>query len=149
LIQIISFFKGFELSAVKVAAQTPKQLVPGVAESSTATGARRVRLSKALAAIPTKKPGRKHSPAKQSKRDEARSGKVKLRSERYTIPDNEYAQLTALKKRLLTLGVSAKKSQLLRAGLLLLAAMGDARLKTAVAKTELATLRSPKVTKNA
>lgn len=78
-----------------------------------------------------------------SERDEARSGKVEPRSERYTIPDNEYAQLTALKKRLLALGASAKKSQLLRAGLLLLMAMGDARLKTAVAKTELATLLLP------
>lgn len=83
-------------------------------------------------------------PAKQSKRDETGSEKVKLRSERYTIPDNEYAQLTALKKRLLTMGISAKKSQLLRAGLLLLVPMGDARLKTAVAKTELAMLLSPK-----
>ena len=132
------------MSAVTAAASTPK-LVTSVAESSTATAARRVRLSKALAAVPTDKSARKRPPAKQSKRDETGSGKVKLRSERYTIPDNEYAQLTALKKRLLTLGVSAKKSQLLRAGLLLLVAMGDARLKTAVAKTELAMLLSPKL----
>jgi hypothetical protein len=130
------------MPAVKAAAATPK-LVPSVPESSTASRARRVRLSKALAALPAKKPGKKRSPAKQPKRDEARSGKVKLRSERYTIPDNEYAQLTVLKMRLLALGVSAKKSQLLRAGLLLLATMSDARLKTAVAKTELATVQAP------
>jgi len=130
------------MSAVKAAGATPK-LVVSVPESGTSTGAKRVRLSKALAAQTTKKPGKKRSPAKQPKRDEAKAGKVKLRSERYTIPDHEYAQLTALKKRLLALGVSAKKSQLLRAGLLLLASMGDARLKTAVAKTELATPQVP------
>jgi len=130
------------MSVVKTAAATPK-LVASVPESSTASRARRVRLSKALAAISTEKSARKRSPAKQPKRDEARSGKVKLRSERYTIPDNEYAQFAVLKKRLLALGVSAKKSQLLRAGLLLLATMNDARLKTAVAKTELATVPAP------
>lgn len=122
------------MSAVTVAASTQK-LVPSAAESSTATGVKRVRLAKALAARPAEKPARKHTPAKQSKRDEAAPKKVKLRSKSYTIPDNEYAQLTALKQRLLTLGVSAKKSQLLRAGLLLLVTMGDARLKTAVAKS--------------
>ena len=122
------------MSAIKAAPSTPK-LVPSAAESRAASGGKRVRLSKALAARPTEKPARKHTPAKQSKRDEAAPKKVKLRSKSYTIPDNEYAQLTALKQSLLTLGVSAKKSQLLRAGLLLLVTMGDARLKTAVAKS--------------
>lgn len=131
------------MPAVKIAVATAK-LVPSVPESSTATETRRVRLSKALAARPTKKSVGKHSPAKQSKREEAMPGKVKLKIKSYTIPDNEYAQLAALKKRLLAMGVSVRKNQLLRAGLLLLVAMGDARLKTAVAKIGLATLRSPK-----
>lgn len=83
--------------------------------------------------------------AKQPKPDGARPKKLKLKSKRYTIADNEYAQLAALKQRLLTLGVDAKKSQLLRAGLLLLGAMSDARLKTAVAKAQLATPLPPDV----
>lgn len=121
------------MPAVEAVVATTK-LAPSAAESSTATGVKRLRLSKVLAAQPTEKSARKHLPGEQPKPDGARPKKLKLKSKRYTIPDTEYAQLAALKQRLLSLGVSAKKSQLLRAGLLMLAAMSDARLKTAVAK---------------
>jgi hypothetical protein len=101
-----------------------KKLVPSAVESSTTTGTGRVRLSKALAAKPKK---------------------LKLMSDRYKIPDNEYAQLIALKKRLLLLGAGVRKSELLRAGLLLLVAMDDVRLMKAVAKVEIIrTDRPPK-----
>lgn len=58
----------------------------------------------------------------------------KSASNRYKLPDDEYAQLTALKQRLQTLGTSVKKSQLLRAGLALLVAMNDAQLTKTMAK---------------
>ncbi len=133
------------MPAAKAAVSTTK-LAPSAAESSTPSGVKRLRLSKVLAALPTEKSARKHLSGKQPKPDEAGPKKLKLKSKRYTIADNEYAQLAALKKRLLTLGVDAKKSQLLRAGLLLLAAMSDTRLKTAVAKAQLALPLPPKVT---
>ena len=52
--------------------------------------------------------------------------KPKLVRDSYTMPENEFEQLAALKKRMLALGVAAKKSELLRAGLALLAALKDA-----------------------
>ena len=47
------------------------------------------------------------------------------------------AQLAALKKRLLALGIGVKKSTLLRAGLMLLVDMDDGPLKKTMAKFEL------------
>lgn len=105
----------------------PKKLVPIAAEPSTVTQTRRVRLSKALATKPVAQP----------KGGGTKSGKPKSRSNRYKLPDTEYAQLTALKQRLLALGTDIRKSELLRAGLMLLVAMNDLQLQKAVAKVEL------------
>lgn len=104
-----------------------KKLVPTATESTTATGTRRVRLSKALTTKP-KKP--------------------KLVSDRYKIPDNEYADLIALKKRLLSLNIDIKKSELLRAGLMFLVAMGDIQLKKALAKLKIVKAARPPKTTN-
>ena len=52
----------------------------------------------------------------------------------FTMPKDEYAQLALLKGRLNTMGQPAKKSELLRAGIKLLAAMSDNTLKTTLAK---------------
>ena len=51
----------------------------------------------------------------------------------FTIPKTELLQVSELKKRALTLGVAAKKSELIRAGLFTLASMNDAALKKAMA----------------
>ena len=59
--------------------------------------------------------------------------KSKLVRDSFTIPKDEYAAIDALKARALAQGVAIKKSELLRAGLMALAAMGDARFKTALA----------------
>ncbi|MEN9903598.1 MAG: hypothetical protein RLZZ555_163 [Pseudomonadota bacterium] len=59
--------------------------------------------------------------------------KSKLVRDSFTIPKDEYAAIDELKSRALTLGVAIKKSELLRAGLMALASMSDARLKTALA----------------
>lgn len=134
------------MPAAKTAA-TASKLAPSAAESSTATRPRRVRLSKALAAKPTAKPASTTTPATKPKSNGAKPKKLKLVSNRYKIPDNEYAQLTALKQRLLLLGTSARRSELLRAGLMLLVALDDAQLKKAVAKVEvIKSRRSPKKT---
>ena len=52
------------------------------------------------------------------------------------MPENEYAALGELKKRLLPLGVAAKKSELLRAGIALLARLDDQALQAAMASVE-------------
>jgi hypothetical protein len=50
------------------------------------------------------------------------------------MPKTEYAQFGVLKSRLEKLGQPAKKSELIRAGLMLLAAMTDTTLKTTLSK---------------
>ena len=52
----------------------------------------------------------------------------------FTMPKAEYAQFYVLKDRLVKLGHPAKKSELLRAGIMQLSAMTDAALKAAMSK---------------
>ena len=54
--------------------------------------------------------------------------------DRYTLPEIEYDFLVALKKRLAANGNNVKKSELLRAGLLLLADLDEAALLALLAK---------------
>ena len=64
----------------------------------------------------------------------AKPRKIKLIRDSYAMPEAEYAQIAQLKQRLLELGESVKKSELLRAGLLLLAALDDSELQAALAR---------------
>lgn len=59
--------------------------------------------------------------------------KIKMARDSFTMPKDEYAQLAKLKARLAELGQPAKKSELLRAGVMLLVAMTDTRLKATMA----------------
>ena len=63
---------------------------------------------------------------------EAKPVKVKLVRDSFTIPAGEYAQLAALKHRALKAAYPAKKSELLRAGIRLLAALPDKDLLAAL-----------------
>lgn len=56
--------------------------------------------------------------------------KVKLVRDSFSMPKNEYAAIDTLKARALGMQLVAKKSELLRAGLLALSAMDDASLRT-------------------
>ncbi|MES1987681.1 MAG: hypothetical protein V4440_06555 [Pseudomonadota bacterium] len=60
--------------------------------------------------------------------------KLKMERDSFTMPKAEYAQLYVLKERLAKLGNPAKNSELLRAGIMQLAAMTDAALKVAMSK---------------
>ena len=66
----------------------------------------------------------------------AKAKKVKLVRDSYAMPDNEYAQIGVLKKRLSGLGSDVKKSELLRGGIAVLAALSDAELKAAMGRVE-------------
>lgn len=61
------------------------------------------------------------------------SKKIKLVRDSFSLPKAEYASIDALKKRAMTMGVSAKKSELLRAGLMWLNGASDSALKAALA----------------
>jgi hypothetical protein len=58
--------------------------------------------------------------------------KPKLVRDSFTIPKAEYAVLEQLKQRALQCGASAKKSEVLRAGIKALAGMGDAAFLAAL-----------------
>ncbi|PKO39413.1 MAG: hypothetical protein CVU31_17270 [Betaproteobacteria bacterium HGW-Betaproteobacteria-4] len=66
----------------------------------------------------------------------AKTKKVKLVRDSYAMPDTEYAQIGALKKRLSGLGNDVKKSELLRGGIAVLAALNDAELKAVMGRVE-------------
>ena len=59
---------------------------------------------------------------------DASAGKKKMVRDSFTMPDADYALIDVLKARTLASGTSVKKSELLRAGLVALAAMPPANL---------------------
>jgi hypothetical protein len=63
----------------------------------------------------------------------AGNGKDKVLRDTFRMPQGEYAILDALKQRAAKAGHPAKKSEVLRAGLKVLAAMGDLAFVTALA----------------
>lgn len=85
------------------------------------------------AALPAKKVDAKPVKAAKPVKVE-KPKKPKLVRDSYTMPENEYALLASLKKRLLAKGVAAKKSELLRAGLTVLSEQSDAALAAQIAK---------------
>jgi len=80
----------------------------------------------------SQKPSRQITKSPKAEKAE-KPKKVKVIRDSFTIPKSEFEQIDALKKRSLSMGVSVKKSELLRAGLLVLRAMSDAAFKSAVA----------------
>lgn len=65
-----------------------------------------------------------------------RAKKEKVVRDSFTMPKSEYATLATLKQQCLDAGVAAKKSELLRAGLAVLAALPAAKLVEAVKALE-------------
>lgn len=81
----------------------------------------------AKAAAPAPKPAKAGPAPKADKAPKAeKPKKPKLVRDSFTIPKSEYTVLEDLKLRAAKLGRPAKKSEVLRAGVMALAAMGDA-----------------------
>jgi len=74
------------------------------------------------------------SKAKVAKIVKEKTPKLKMERDSFTMPKTEYAQFSVLKERLMKLGAPAKKSELLRAGIMQLTSMTDAALKAAMSK---------------
>ncbi len=107
-------------TAVKATTAT-KPAPTSVAKSSTASNKKTVEKSVTKATEKTKV-------AKE------KAPKLKMERDSFTMPKTEYAQFAVLKERLTKLGQPAKKSELLRAGIMQLSAMTDAALKAAMSK---------------
>jgi len=59
--------------------------------------------------------------------------KPKLVRDSFTLPKGEYAAIDAIKQRALQMALAVKKSEVVRAALMALAALDDAQLKAALA----------------
>ncbi len=87
-----------------------------------------VKKSTARKAAAPARPARPAAPAKAEK-----PKKPKLVRDSFTIPKMEYTVLADLKQRAAKLGTPSKKSEVLRAGIKALAAMGDPAFAAAIA----------------
>ncbi|WP_027794767.1 hypothetical protein [Paraburkholderia acidipaludis] len=82
-----------------------------------------------------KKDVKKESPKKESVKKES-AKKEKVVRDSFTMPKADYEKIATLKKKCLDAGITVKKSELLRAGLMLLDSTSEKRLLAAVAAVE-------------
>jgi hypothetical protein len=122
--------------AVSKPTAVAKPAAKPVAKTLAKPATKPVTRSVAKPAIKAKPVVKKATVKKSAKKEpkKAKPEKVKMERDSFTMPKDEYAQLTLLKARLTAMGQPAKKSELLRAGIKLLAAMSDNTLKTTLAK---------------
>jgi hypothetical protein len=79
------------------------------------------------------KPVQAAKPVASNKADKpVKAKKVKLVRDSFTMPEDEYAVIALLKKRCLDAGVSAKKSEILRAAVAGLAKLSDASVTASI-----------------
>ncbi|RIX43033.1 MAG: hypothetical protein D3M94_17435 [Rhodocyclales bacterium GT-UBC] len=124
-------------------AKGQKVLAEALSKAKAATTAS-VEPAKPVAAVKAEKPAKAvpkaeavskvKKPVKADKPVKAK--KLKLVRDSYAMPEAEYARIGELKKRLAALGSEVKKSELLRAGVAALVALGDAELKALMGKIE-------------
>ena len=129
------------------ATTTPSPIVTPVAEpvkaakpTSAVTAPKAPKASKAAKPAkkaaaekaPASKPAKAAAAVKPSKATEPKGKKPKLVRDSFTIPKDEYTVLDTLKDRATALAHPVKKSELLRAGLKVLAGLPDSALRSAL-----------------
>ncbi|WP_412478924.1 hypothetical protein [Azonexus sp. IMCC34839] len=116
---------------IKPVAASARNVAPAAAAKPAAT------VKQPTKVVSAKKPAKAVKPAKVEKAEKApKARKVKLVRDSYAMPEAEYARIGELKKRLLVLGREVKKSELLRGGIAVLAALNDAELQAVMARVE-------------
>jgi len=124
-----------------VAASAARKRAPATARTAATAAKKTVTRSPvARKSPPVKKAVHEPEPfaAKVNKAGKpAKAKKAKLVRDSFTMPDLEYALIAALKKRCLDAGVSAKKSEILRAAVANLVKLSDAALVAAVCRLEI------------
>jgi hypothetical protein len=111
------------------------------AEAVAKEGAEKPAPVRTAVAKPTKKAARTEAPTpaeppKPTKAKKLAVPKPKLVRDSFTLPADDYALFASLKQRALQGGVEVKKSELLRAGLAMLARADDASFLAAVGGVE-------------
>jgi hypothetical protein len=114
------------------AKKAPAKKAPTSAKKAPAPAKKAPTAPKSLATpVPAQaSPAAKPPLAEKPKVDKPK--KPKLVRDSFTIPKTEYAAIDALKQRAAKLGQAPKKSEVLRAGIMLLASLSDAALLTAL-----------------
>lgn len=122
------------------AAPAVRRRAPATAKTAAAAAKKTATRSPvARKSPPVKKAAHEPEPfaAKDNKAGKpAKAKKAKLVRDSFTMPDGEYALIATLKKRCLVAGVSAKKSEILRAAVANLAKLSDASVVAAVRRLE-------------
>ena len=108
-----------------------KKSAPVTAKKTSPAPVKVTRTSKKTAAPAETSKTVTTSPAQTDKKKD-KSEKVKVVRDSFTIPKAEYAQIAAMKKRAVELGLEVKKSELLRAGLALLSTTSEAAFRKAL-----------------
>jgi len=111
---------------------TPVKSAVKVAAKAAVKGAAKPVVSKTAAAPLAKTPPLKAHVA-MDKDKALKEKKVKVMRDSFTIPKAEFNQIADLKKRAVMMGVDIKKSELIRAGLLVIHGLSDASFKKALA----------------
>ena len=128
-------------AAVKEKAAPKTEAVAKEKAAPKAKAAPKERAAEASVAA-TEKPKRaKKEPAKKevAKKEVAKkevAKKEKVVRDSFTMPKSDYAKIAALKQKCLDAGISVKKSEVLRAGLLLLEGATSQRLLAAISAVE-------------
>lgn len=122
--------------AIKAAAPKSAPVKTPVAKTVAVKPAAKPAIAKPAPASSTLKTAapKKAEKVKTAKPVKEKTPKLKMERDSFTMPKTEYAQFHVLKERLNKLGQPAKKSELLRAGIMQLSAMTDTALKATLAK---------------
>ncbi|HSI25197.1 MAG TPA: hypothetical protein VK952_06200 [Methylotenera sp.] len=124
-----------KIEPVKTEAAKPAAIKPAVTAAPAKTSVTKPAVKKAVPAKPVSKANVTKVAAKKTEKvAKEKTPKLKMERDSFTMPKIEYAQLYVLKERLIKLGQPAKKSELLRAGIMQLTAMTEAALKAAMSK---------------
>lgn len=125
--------------AAPAAAKPARKRTAAVAKAATPPAKKPVTRPVAVKPAPAKKVVHEPAPfvTKSSKEGKpAKAKKAKLVRDSFTMPEPEYAQIAVLKKRCLDAGISAKKSEILRAAVANLVKLSDTSLLAAVRRLD-------------
>jgi hypothetical protein len=130
-------------TAKPVVAKPASKRTPAPAKPSAAAAGKTVPRKAAAKPAPLIKTAPIAKPAEQKAAKPLKAKKLKLVRDRFTMPTTEHAAIALLKKRCLGMGVSAKKSDILRAAVAGLAKLSDESLATAIHALQVIKKRRP------
>ncbi len=110
-------------------AATPKTVAKAAVRPAAGAAAKPA-AAKPAAAKPAARAAAKPEPEKKAKKSS------KVIRDSFTFPETDYQKISELKKACLALGINAKKSEILRAGLHALASLDKQKLKEVISQIE-------------